>query len=84
MTETVHAASRLNTSLPNLLRIAVPISLGSLVQFLVVLTDNFFLSRAGEVHINGAGNAGLVYLTFTMAIMGEVSASKSSWRGSKD
>ena len=70
MTETVPAASRLNTSLPNLLRIAVPISLGSLVQFLVVLTDNFFLSRAGEVHINGAGNAGLVYLTFTMAIMG--------------
>ena len=54
----------------NLLRIAVPISLGSLVQFLVVLTDNFFLSRAGETEINGAGNAGLVYLTFTMVIMG--------------
>ena len=31
----------------NLLRIALPISLGSLVQFVVVLTDNFFLSRAG-------------------------------------
>ena len=54
----------------NLLRIAVPISLGSLVQFLVVLTDNFFLSRAGELQINGAGNAGLIYLTFTMIIMG--------------
>ena len=48
----------------------MPISLGSLVQFLVVLTDNFFLSRAGEMEINGAGNAGLVYLTFTMVIMG--------------
>ena len=48
----------------------MPISLGSLVQFLVVLTDNFFLSRAGETEINGAGNAGLVYLTFTMVIMG--------------
>lgn len=54
----------------NLLRIAVPISLGSLVQFLVVLTDNFFLSRAGELEINGAGNAGLVYLTFSMVVMG--------------
>ena len=58
------------TDVWSLLRIAVPISLGSLVQFLVVLTDNFFLSRAGELEINGAGNAGLVYLTFTMVIMG--------------
>ena len=60
----------LATDVWNLLRIAVPISLGSLVQFLVVLTDNFFLSRAGELEINGAGNAGLVYLTFSMVIMG--------------
>ena len=60
----------LDTSIRNLLRIAVPISLGSLVQFLVVLTDNFFLSRAGELEINGAGNAALVYLTFVMAIVG--------------
>ena len=62
--------SPFRTDVWNLLRIAVPISLGSLVQFLVVLTDNFFLSRAGETEINGAGNAGLVYLTFTMVIMG--------------
>ena len=58
------------TDVWSLLRVAVPISLGSLVQFLVVLTDNFFLSRAGELEINGAGNAALVYLTFTMVIMG--------------
>ena len=62
--------SPFRTDVWNLLRIAVPISLGSLVQFLVVLTDNFFLSRAGETEINGAGNAGLVYLTFTMVILG--------------
>ena len=60
----------LDTGAWNLLRIAIPISLGSLVQFLVVLTDNFFLSRAGELQINGAGNAGLVYLTFSMIVMG--------------
>lgn len=63
-------SSPLDTSISNLLRIAIPISLGSLVQFLVVLTDNFFLSRAGELEINGAGNAGLVYLTFSMAVIG--------------
>ncbi|MDA0945688.1 MAG: hypothetical protein RLZZ314_1426 [Bacteroidota bacterium] len=60
----------LGTDIPSLLRIAIPISLGSLVQFVVVLTDNFFLSRAGETAINGAGNAALVYLTFIMAITG--------------
>ena len=64
------ASQPLATDAWNLLRIAVPISLGSLVQFLVVLTDNFFLSRAGELEINGAGNAGLVYLTFSMVVMG--------------
>ncbi|MDA0729495.1 MAG: MATE family efflux transporter [Bacteroidetes bacterium] len=60
----------LRTDIPSLLRIAIPISLGSLVQFVVVLTDNFFLSRAGETAINGAGNAALVYLTLIMAITG--------------
>ena len=65
-----HGNVAFQTDLRNLLRIAVPISLGSLVQFLVVLTDNFFLSRAGELELNGAGNAGLVYLTFTMVVSG--------------
>ena len=37
-----HGNVAFQTDLRNLLRIAVPISLGSLVQFLVVLTDNFF------------------------------------------
>ncbi|MEC7949795.1 MAG: MATE family efflux transporter [Bacteroidota bacterium] len=70
MTENTSSGAPLDTGIRNLLRIAVPISLGSLVQFLVVLTDNFFLSRAGELEINGAGNAGLIYLTFTMIIAG--------------
>jgi MATE family multidrug resistance protein len=53
-----------------LLKIALPICIGSFVQFLVLLTDNFFLSRVSESAINGAGNAGLVYLTFGMVIFG--------------
>lgn len=60
----------LSISTRNLLRIALPISLGSLVQFVVVLTDNFFLSRSGELELNGAGNAALVYLTFVMVLAG--------------
>ena len=48
MTDSNAVHEPLGTDVRNLLRIAVPISLGSLVQFLVVLTDNFFLSRAGE------------------------------------
>jgi putative MATE family efflux protein len=54
----------------NLLRIAVPLSLGAFVQFLVVLTDNFFLSRVSENSINGAGNGGLLYVTAIMAGVG--------------
>ena len=64
------SASPLSIRPRNLLRIAVPISLGSLVQFFVVLTDNFFLSRAGELELNAAGNAALVYLTFVMVLTG--------------
>ena len=42
MSDHTGAAAPMDTSIRNLLRIAIPISLGSLVQFLVVLTDNFF------------------------------------------
>ena len=70
MSDHTGAATPMDTSIRNLLRIAIPISLGSLVQFLVVLTDNFFLSHAGELELNGAGNAGLIYLTFTMILAG--------------
>ena len=52
-----------------LLKIALPISIGSFVQFLVLLTDNFFLARVSESAINGAGNAGLVYLTFGLSLI---------------
>ena len=53
----------------HLLRMAVPISMGTLLQFIVLLTDNFFLARLSENAINGAGNAGLVYLTLEMIVV---------------
>ena len=58
----------------DLLRMAVPISLGTLLQFFVLLTDNFFLARLSEDAINGAGNAGLVYLTLEMLAVGSGAA----------
>lgn len=66
--------SHLSTSPTRLLRVALPISIGSLVQFFVVLTDNYFLSSVSEAAINGAGNAGLVYLTASMLAIGSAAA----------
>lgn len=66
--------SALKTDVSSLLRVALPISAGALVQFFVVLTDNLFLSRIGADAMNGAGNAGLVYLTFIMIAIGSGSA----------
>lgn len=64
---------QIDTSYRAILRMAAPISMGAFVQFLVVLTDNFFLSRVGQAEINGAGNAGLLYLTFSMVAMATTS-----------
>lgn len=61
---------RLRVDTLGLLKIALPISIGTFVQFIVLLTDNYFLARVSESAINGAGNAGLVYLTFGMVISG--------------
>ena len=60
----------MRTDYKGLLLIALPISIGTFVQFLVLLTDNYFLARVSEAAINGAGNAGLTYLTIGMAIFG--------------
>lgn len=54
----------------SILSIALPLSLGAFVQFLVVLTDNYFLSRVSENSINGAGNGGLLYITAIMLGVG--------------
>ena len=60
----------LSISYRSILSIALPLSLGAFVQFLVVLTDNYFLSRVSENSINGAGNGGLLYITAIMLGVG--------------
>ena len=54
------------TDYRSILNLALPVSAGTFMQFLVVLTDNFFLSRTSDVALNGAGNAGVMYITLSM------------------
>jgi putative MATE family efflux protein len=63
-------SKQLDISYRSLLNIALPLSLGAFVQFLVVLTDNLFLSEVGQDAINGAGNGGLLYITAVMLATG--------------
>ncbi len=60
----------LDISYRSLIRIALPLSLGAFVQFIVVLTDNLFLSDVGAYAINSAGNGGLLYITAVMLATG--------------
>lgn len=59
-------AKHLDISYKSLIKIALPLSLGAFVQFLVVLTDNVFLSQVGEDYLNGAGVASMLYITAIM------------------
>ena len=56
----------LKTDYADIMKLALPVSAGTFMQFLVVLTDNYFLSRTSDVALNGAGNAGLLYITLCM------------------
>jgi len=58
--------SSLKTGYSDILKLAIPVSAGSFMQFLVVLTDNFFLSQTSDAALNGAGNAGVLYITLGM------------------
>lgn len=69
----------IDISYKGIIRVALPISLGSFVQFLVVLTDNYFLSGIGIAEgspelgmnaMNGAGNSSLIYITLLMFAVG--------------
>ena len=70
----MNQAGELKTGYADLLRMAIPISMGTMLQFFVLLTDNFFLARLSEEAINGAGNAGMVYLTLEMIAVGSGAA----------
>ena len=58
--------SAIQTDYRAILKLALPVSAGTFMQFLVVLTDNYFLSQTSDVALNGAGNAGVLYITLAM------------------
>ena len=60
----------LSTNYRAILKLALPVSAGTFTQFLVVLTDNFFLSQVSDATLNGAGNAGILYITLAMVGQG--------------
>lgn len=66
----------LETSVSKLLGVALPLSLGAFVQFLVLLTDNYFLAQVSESAINGAGISAMVYITASMVVYGLTSGTQ--------
>jgi multidrug resistance protein, MATE family len=56
----------LDNSYRNILRVSVPIMLGTFVEFLVVLADSSFLSRVGTNAFNASVLASFIYIALFM------------------
>lgn len=61
---------KMNITYKGILKLAIPISVGTFIQFLVVFTDNIFLSEVGKNVMNGAGNGSLMYVSLLMLLIG--------------
>jgi len=59
-----------------ILKVALPIAMGTFVQFVIVFTDNLFLSRVSDNAMNAAGNSGLIYATLIMVAVGITSGAQ--------
>lgn len=60
----------LELNLKSVLKVANPIMLGSFVQFILTFVDTAFLGHIGELELNAAGNAGLIYVTLFLVAQG--------------
>ncbi|MDZ4823068.1 MAG: MATE family efflux transporter [Flavobacteriales bacterium] len=63
-------STKLDISIRNMLLVAVPVCVGPLVSFILVLTDNIYASRLGINAMNGVATVGLVYITFVILGVG--------------
>lgn len=54
----------------NILKMAVPIMLGTFIQNIIMITDAIFLNRLGTIAFDAANNAGLLYIIFFMISKG--------------
>jgi len=70
-----------------ILKIALPMMFSGFVQSIVLITDASFISRYSTIAFDAVGNAGLIYITFYMLILGvgdgaqlKNSYGKEDWR----
>lgn len=60
----------LDYSYRTILSVAIPLMGSTFIQSIVLLTDSSFLSRFGTAEFDAAGNAGLIYISFFMLLVG--------------
>jgi MATE family multidrug resistance protein len=60
----------LNLSTKSILKVTVPIMLGTFIQNIVLITDSILVNRLGTVEFGAANNAGLLYIVFFMILRG--------------
>lgn len=56
----------LNIKTTNILKVAIPISLGIFVQFIVAFIDNYFVAQIDSNAMSAAAFVGLIYITLVM------------------
>ncbi|MDZ4751471.1 MAG: MATE family efflux transporter [Flavobacteriales bacterium] len=61
---------KLDTSYRGLLAVAVPVSLGAFVQFVVAFTDNYFVAKLDGNSMSAVSYVGLIYITLVMISIG--------------
>jgi multidrug resistance protein, MATE family len=60
----------LKTDTNNILKVAIPISLGIFVQFIVAFIDNYFVAQIDSNAMSAAAFVGLIYITLVMLGVG--------------
>jgi len=60
----------LNLSTKSILKMTVPIMLGTFIQNIVLITDSILVYGLGEIKFDAANNAGLLYVCFFMLLRG--------------
>lgn len=67
---------RLPYTYSKILKVALPLMLGTFIQSIVMITDAAFLSRWSTLSFDASGNAGLIYVTLFMGLTGLGDASQ--------
>jgi len=60
----------LNLSTKSILKMTVPIMMGTFIQNIVLITDSILVHDLGTIDFDAANNAGLLYVCFFMIMRG--------------